>query len=78
MLISSDKFTVEKIILNSIDELVCTDESFLSLTVTKGEMKIEYNAELYPAMLGETYFIPAGLGRFKIHGKAEILCASIK
>jgi mannose-6-phosphate isomerase len=77
-LISSDKFTVEKIILKSSDELVCTDESFLSLTVSKGEMKIEYNSELYPAMIGETYFIPAGLGKFKIHGKAEILCASIK
>lgn len=77
-LVSSDKFTVEKIILDSSDELICTDESFLSLTVTKGEIDIEYKSKLYPAMLGETYFIPAGLGKFKIHGKAEILCASIK
>ncbi|MBQ4137653.1 MAG: mannose-6-phosphate isomerase, partial [Clostridia bacterium] len=77
-LISSDKFTVEKMVLDASDELICTEESFLSLTVTKGECEIEYDSDIYPANTGETYFIPAGLGSFKIHGKAEILCSSIK
>lgn len=79
-LVACPKFAVEKVKVNNSSVLFCDSTSFLSLTITKsaGEGKIMYGGEEFPFKLGETYFIPAGLGEFTVNGDAEIICASIK
>lgn len=78
ILAASDKFCTEKVICDGKTRLISTDESFLSLVCVKGNAVIEYNGEEYSFDIGDTYFIPAGMGYFNIKGCAEVLCASVK
>lgn len=78
LIVACDSFAVEKLAVDSFADMLCTDESFLSLTITRGEGSIEYNGDSYTFSAGDTYFIPAGLGSFKIKGNTELICASIK
>lgn len=77
-LVSCDKFTTEKIVCKFNSELFCDDSSFLSLTCVKGNGIINFEGEQYSFSLGETYFIPAGMGGFSVSGDTEIICASVK
>lgn len=77
-LAACDKFCTEKVICDGVTQLISTDESFLSLVCVKGDAVIEYNGEEYTINIGDTYYIPAGLGDFNVKGCAEILCASVK
>lgn len=79
-LVACRKFAVERVKISNSVEFFCDKTSFLSLNVIKcaGEGNITYGGEEFPFNLGETYFIPAGLGKFSMNGDAEIICASIK
>lgn len=77
-LAACDKFCTEKVMCDGVTRLISTDESFLSLVCVKGDAVIEYNGEEYTINIGDTYYIPAGLGDFNVKGCAEILCASVK
>lgn len=54
--------------------LLNTDKtSFNSLLCIKGEGNILFDGISYEFKAGDCYFIPAGMGKYEIHGKAELL-----
>lgn len=74
LLATCDKFTVHKYDISGTKELTVSD-SFVSLTFTSGSGEIIYNNEAYPFAKGDTYYLPAGLGKVEI--KAEnAVCVS--
>ncbi len=74
LLATCDKFTVHKYDISGTKELTVSN-SFVSLTFTSGSGEIIYNNEAYPFAKGDTYYLPAGLGKVEI--KAEnAVCVS--
>ena len=50
-----------------VDTILCLD----------GNGKIEYNGESFSLVKGDSYFIPAGLGKYTVSGKVEIIVSRI-
>lgn len=56
----------------------CVDNSsFASIIVLEGDLEIEIGSEKTRAAKGESVFIPAGLGKYKISGTGEVLVTTI-
>ena len=70
-LIRGQYFNVDKIVINGIfhDEI---NENFKVYSILEGEGNIIYNDVKYPAVKGDTYFIPANL-EVSVDGNIEIL-----
>ena len=66
---SCEYFTVKKYIVDDEIELCADSESFNSVTAIRGGGYI--NGE--PIACGDSFFIPAGFGKYKIKGDLEIL-----
>jgi mannose-6-phosphate isomerase class I len=43
------------------------------LFVSKGKFDLLYRKQVYPLNLGETIFLPAGLGTYHLSGEGEVL-----
>ena len=78
-LASCEYFTVEKhnICADSYNSYT-NDESFASLLCLDGNGVILYNNEEFLVSKGDSYFIPAGIGEFKVSGNLEIIVSKIK
>ena len=78
-LASCEYFTVEKHnISNDSYNGYTNDESFASLLCLDGNGLITYNNEEFSITKGDSYFIPAGIGEFKVSGTLEIIVSKIK
>lgn len=77
ILAACDYFTVEHVEVNSETVLSADEKSFLSVLCLDGEGKICSENDAYPIQKGDSYYIPAGLGNFKIAGQAEFLISSL-
>lgn len=53
--------------------LDATDESFNALLITDGNAELLYNNEKLHISKGQSLFIPAGLGKYTISGKCQII-----
>lgn len=71
LLVKCDYFTVRKLTANT--ELNADSSSFHSVLLLSGSANIEYgDGENITIKKGETIFIPAGLGEYKINSDSEI------
>lgn len=70
----SKYFHTTKIALSAEKELHCDVASFRSLSCVMGEGEIDGK----PFSQGDTYFVPAGYGDFKIKGEAVIVMTEIR
>lgn len=52
-------------------------DSFQSLTVLDGTIKLDYGSESMSLIKGNTIFIPAGLGRYQVSGQAEFILSKL-
>ena len=70
-------FRVKK--LNVAGEITLNSEkdSFSSILCIEGNAVIEFDGDKYPLSSGDSYFIPAGLGEYKITGNGEIIVSSL-
>jgi mannose-6-phosphate isomerase len=57
-------------------EFFCKKDSFHSLTLLNGRVSLERAAQKAGMAPGETLFIPAGLGRYRLTGKGKALLVS--
>ncbi|MCR5151242.1 MAG: class I mannose-6-phosphate isomerase [Clostridiales bacterium] len=73
LLAKSDYFTVSLCIINDYFTGFANELSFVSLLVIDGEGSLECLNEKYNLKKGDSIFIPAGSGEFKITGKLQIL-----
>ena len=71
-LVNCDIFILNRLNVNGEVLLYAGDESFASLVCGDGEGKIEINGEITKIKKGDSFFIPAGTGEYKISGNALI------
>ncbi len=73
LLVSCDLFKVRKYNIDGGFSSFCGKESFASLLVMSGGGTLECAGEKLEFKKGDSLFIPAGSGEFRIDGKTEIL-----
>jgi len=76
-LVSNDYFSVT--LLNIVDEIIMQagPESFQAYLCLEGQAIIDHSQIQVPSAAGQTVFIPAGSGQYKIAGPAKVLLISI-
>jgi len=78
-LASCEWFTVDLLKIDSSAGLSCDDTSFTSLLFIEGIARIIFDNDAYgkngviEAAKGESVFLPAGTGRYRIEGQSTIL-----
>lgn len=78
LLASCEYFTTYHITVDGKTSLFCGADSFQSFTVLDGSLTIkDGNGNKEALAKGETVFLPAGLGRYKLKGKAEIILSKL-
>ncbi|MDY6273167.1 MAG: type I phosphomannose isomerase catalytic subunit [Selenomonadaceae bacterium] len=78
LLASCEYFTTYHITVDGKSALFCGDDSFQSFTVLDGSLVIKDEADHKVELTkGETVFLPAGLGRYKLKGQAEIILSKL-
>ena len=76
-LASCKYFTTDKIELDGVHEFDVDERSFLTVTCVEGQAEFVYNGKKYPAYAGDTYFMPAGMGKVSAEGTAELISARV-
>ncbi len=76
-LASCEYFNVEKHCIDGRFEFLANAESFNSILCLEGDGKIEYNGESFSLSKGDSYFIPAGIGKYSVSGNVEIIVSKI-
>lgn len=77
LLASCDFFTVEKFFIDGDCEFSTNAESFNSILCLDGTGSIKYKGEIFSLEKGDSYFIPANIGNYSIHGNVEIIISKI-
>ena len=72
-IIKSEFFEVEKINCNNIFEDVSNSTTFFAINVVEGEGSIETINKEYKIKKGDSFLIPAFLGKYKIEGNITFL-----
>lgn len=72
-IVKSEFFEVEKINCNNIFEDVSNFTTFFAINVVEGEGSIETITEEYKIKKGDSFLIPAFLGKYKIEGNITFL-----
>jgi mannose-6-phosphate isomerase len=77
LLASCQYFTVFELAIENECLLNSTEESFSALTFTEGNGIIQWENGEIAFKKGDTFFIPAKLGAYKIFGKATVLLSNV-
>lgn len=64
--------------LSGAAELFCEKDSFHSLTLLNGCISLKHAAQKADMAPGETHFIPAGLGRYRLTGEGTAILVSCR
>ena len=73
---SCEYFAVKELKLNGEKKLIADKKSYHALTVVDGAAEIKAGDKTEKIALGETVFVPAGLGAYSLGGKATLLITS--
>ncbi len=71
-LASCEYFNVNRLVIDT-EECLCAQEVFHSLLCVDGSGEIVCGGNSYPFTKGDSYFLPAGLGEYKVCGKTTVL-----
>ncbi len=76
-LASCKYFTVREITVAPEYKGRVDEECFLSLTCTRGDGLLEWQDSTFTVDLGDTFFLPAGLGDYTLRGNMTLIAASV-
>ncbi len=77
-LASCEYFNVNRITLGGGTMELCANvDSFHSLLCLEGEGEIVYDGKCYAIVKGDSYFIPAGLGKYEIKGNLTVIVSRV-
>ncbi|MFV0504594.1 MAG: type I phosphomannose isomerase catalytic subunit [Lachnospirales bacterium] len=76
-IVKNNLFTVDLIVVNNVEEQSTDPDHFTTLTCVEGEATIEYGNKKINLIKGDTVFIPANLGDYKIFGTGKFLKAYV-
>ncbi len=77
LLANSKYFKVRRLEQSGATRLMSTPDSFVSLLCTEGEGAIVTNGVSYAICKGDSYFIPAGMGEFRLEGDLTVIISEI-
>ena len=77
LLASCEYFTTYHIDVDGKAHLFCGEDSFQSFTVLSGSIKIEAGEDEVSFTKGETAFLPAGLGKYTLKGKGDLILSKL-
>ena len=78
ILANSAYFKVRRFVLeNSQREESVGADSFISLLCVAGEGILQHENLEYPIRAGESYFLPAGMGAYRMEGSMTLLCSEL-
>lgn len=70
---SNKNFEVEKVTCEDVFEDNSNEETFYTINIVNGECKLSTDSEQYELKKGDSFLIPATLGKYVIEGKVEFL-----
>ena len=73
LLANSQYFKTHRVTVAGAREFDQGKESFASLLCLEGEGELVFEGECYPIAKGDSYFLPAGLGRYELRGKLTLI-----
>ena len=76
-LASCKYFKVDKFNIYKACEFSTNVESFNSVLCLDGDGYIEYQDNIFPLTKGDSYFIPAEIGKYSVNGNVEIIISSL-
>lgn len=76
-LASCEYFTVSRIQLEESLDLLAGDSSFQHLLIIEGEVMIEKGDQQIVGHKGDSFFVPAHLGVYKVSGKGEMILSTL-
>lgn len=71
-LVTCDIFILNKLNIKNLMTRSISEDSFVSLVCVEGEGKLEYNGESLDMKKGDSFFIPAFEGEYKIFGNLTV------
>jgi mannose-6-phosphate isomerase len=77
LMANSTYFKAVKHVISDEVTVNATKESFISLLCTQGQGSIIFDGQEYTIKLGDSYFIPAGLGEFTVKGQLTVIASTI-
>lgn len=77
LLAACEYFTVYHFALKGCCPLQCGQEAFQALTVLAGEAGLTTEGGSLSLGKGETVFLPAGLGRYRVEGQGEFILSTL-
>lgn len=77
LLAKCEYFTVYHLKIKKQCSLLADESSFQSILVLDGDLTLEYLDQSYTLTKGESMFIPANMGEYKLTGKAEIIFSMV-
>lgn len=77
LLANSDYFKVRKLEVRGLKELAVSEQSFTSILCVGGEGSIEASGEIYPIRKGDSYFLPAKMGKYSVNGELTLIISEI-
>ena len=74
MLVNCEYFSIRRVDVSGDTELFVGDE-FTSVLCIQGNGRIEFDGEAYEIGRGDSYFLPAGMGKADLFGSMTLLCS---
>ena len=78
ILVNNEYFKVKQINMETCADIEATEQSFISLLCTEGNGAIVYGNEEFPLTRGDSYFLPAGMGKASLKGNMKLICSQIQ
>lgn len=77
LLVNSEFFRVLEYDIKSVVSMTATKKSFQALLFIDGTASIFFKTQKYEVKKGDCYFIPAGMGEYKIDGVCKFLISGV-
>lgn len=77
LLASCEYFTVYHFTMKNEGSFIATEDSFQSILVLAGDLVLVSGTETLTLTKGDSVFIPAGMGRYKLKGKGEFIFSMV-
>ena len=77
VLSSCEYFTVRRLEVQTGAQLEADETSFHSLVVLSGEMELDAAAQGLPLRPGDSVFLPAGMGPYRLEGAGTVLLTTV-
>lgn len=70
-------FKTQVISIDTCQEFTCDGTSFQHILCVDGKLEIMYENSTFSMLKGESYFLPAGMGRYEVSGKGKLIVSRL-